>query len=64
MFVKLILRESFNLLSTFDLLGNSGIVFGNVKVELKTIESNSFNPNFLSGFNPNKDGSSTPSDIA
>ena len=43
---------------------DSILVFSNVQVELRTIESCSSNLNFSSGSNLNSDGSSIPSDIA
>ena len=60
-----IILLSLNPLSTYNLVGNSIIVFGNVKVDLRTVESCSSNLTFSSGFNLKNDGSSTtPSDKA
>ena len=60
---RIILR-SLNFLLTYDSLGNSIIVFGNVKLKLQTIESCSPSFIFSSGSNLKNDGSSTPSDVA
>ena len=46
-------------LSTYDLVGNSFMVFGDVKVELRIIESCSSSFNFSSGSNFYNDGSLT-----
>ena len=75
--VNLLLSNSLNLddssrlvlllsckLSTNDFLGNSIIVFGNVKVELRSIESYSFRFNFCSRSNLKSYCSFTPSNIA
>ena len=53
----LFIPESFNPLSTYDLEGNSILVFGNVKEDLRTIEFCSSSFTFSSGSNPNNDDS-------
>ena len=59
-----IILGSFNLLPTYDLIGNSINVFSNGKVELRVIEHCSFNLIFSSGSNLNNEDSSTLSDKA
>ena len=53
-----------NFLSTYVFVDSFIMVFGDVKVELGSIESCSSNSSFSSGSNLSKDDSATPSDIA
>ena len=64
MSVVRIVLGSFHLISTYDLVGNSIIVFGSNKAEVRTIVSCSSKFIFSSGSNLNKDLLFPPSDIA